>query len=172
MPSEADATNTRIAALEERLARVEAVAEIQNLKSRYAQLVDGRYTREGPKPAAELELLAREIAELFTADGVWDGGKLLGVCEGREAISRRMSEPTLQFSWHYFVKPHIEVDGDRAKATWDLLAPSTSVDGEAFWMSGFEEDEYRRVDGMWLHSHMRLSVVFIAPYEKGWSKRS
>ena len=38
-------------------------------------------------------------------------------------------------------------------------------------MVGVEEDEYVRRDGAWLHSSMRLEVVFMAPYERGWAKR-
>ena len=56
---------------------------------------------------AKLAETARAIAELFTEDAVWDGGKALGVARGREEIAARMREPTLLFSWHFFVKPRI-----------------------------------------------------------------
>jgi hypothetical protein len=39
-------------------------------------------------------------------------------------------------------------------------------------MAGYEDDEYVRVDGDWLHRSMKLSVVFMAPYERGWAKSS
>jgi len=158
-------------ALEARLARVEAVQEIQRLKARYGALVDARYDRDGPRPRAQLEPLAGQIAELFTADAVWDGGAGLGICRGRAAIRERFLEPTLRFSWHYFVKPQIEVAGDRARGTWDLLAPCTTRDGVASWMAGVEDDEYARVDGRWLHSAMKLRVVLFAPHERGWAPR-
>jgi len=160
-----------VRALEARLARVEAEQEIQRLKARYGALVDARYDREGPKPRAELEPLARQIAELFTQDAVWDGGAGLGLCRGRAAIRERFLEPTLSFSWHYFVKPRIEVEGERARGSWDLLAPCTTRDGVASWMAGVEEDEYARVEGRWLHSSMKLRVVFFAPHERGWAPR-
>ena len=160
-----------VRALEARLARVEAEQEIARLKARYGALVDARYGRHGPKPREELEPLARQIAELFTEDAVWDGGAGLGLCRGREAIRGRFLEPTLRFSWHYFVKPRIEVAGDRARGTWDLLAPGTTRDGVATWLAGVEDDEYARVDGVWLHSAMKLRVVFLAPHEQGWAPR-
>ena len=52
----------RVKELEERLAAVEAVQEISNLKARYAELVDSRYTQEGPRPADEIGRIAAERA--------------------------------------------------------------------------------------------------------------
>jgi hypothetical protein len=161
----------RVDELERRLRIVEDVAALQRLKARYGQLADARYDRRGPRAADELERIAGEIAALFTEDAVWDGGPALGCCRGRREIFERMREPTLRFSWHYFVKPNIEVEGDAARGTWDILAPCTSADGTALWMAGFEEDEYRRIDGRWLHSRMRLGVVFMAPHETGWAQQ-
>jgi hypothetical protein len=169
---DAEQLERRVQALEQRLRAVEDVAAIQSLKARYAQLVDARYTRAGPKPPAELAPIATEIAALFSEDAVWDGGTGLGVCSGRPAIRERFLEPTLQFSWHYFVKPRIEVDGDTARGTWDILSPCTTREGRAMWMAGVEEDEYVRRDDAWLHSRMRLEVVFMAPHDRGWAKRS
>jgi hypothetical protein len=160
----------RLEALETRLRAVEDVDEIQRLKARYAQLVDARYTRAGPKPRAEIETIATDIAALFSEDAVWDGGAGLGVCTGREAIRARFLQPTLHFSWHFFLKPRIEVSGDEARGTWDILSPCTTREGRAMWMAGVEEDEYVRSGEGWLHSSMRLDVVFMAPYERGWAR--
>ena len=157
--------------LERRLARLEGEEEIRRLKARYGELVDARYDREGPRPAEEIAPLADEIASLFTEDAVWDGGAGLGLCRGRAAIRERFLAPTLRFSWHYFVKPRIEVEGERARGRWDLLAPCTTREGVAVWMAGVEDDEYARVDGRWLHSAMRLRVVLYAPHARGWAPK-
>lgn len=173
MPTLAD-LETRIARLEGRLRAAEDVQAIARLKARYGALADARYGRDGPVEAPELERLAGEIAALFSEDAEWDGGKVLGVCEGREAIRARMAEPTLRFAWHLFAKPDITVKGDTARATWDVLAPCTLRDGRPFWMAGVEEDEYVRADDAphgWLHSRMRLRVVLFAPHERGWGPR-
>ena len=165
----------RLHELESRLRVVEDIEAIRRLKARYGQLADARYDhdgRTGVKPMHELEPIARELASLFSEDAVWDGGKSLGLCTGREAIYQRMLEPTLSFSWHYFVKPQIQVEGDRAHATWDILAACTTTKNKACWMAGLENDEYVRVDGDWLHSRMSLEVAFMAPYELGWARRS
>jgi hypothetical protein len=158
--------------LEQRVRRLEAAEEIRNLKSRYGSLADARYGRDGVVARPELERIAGELAELFTEDAVWDGGAALGVCHGRPAIRERLLDPTLRFSWHYFVKPRIEVEGDRARATWDVLAPCTTRDGVATWMAGVEDDEYARVGGRWLHRRMRLRTVFFAPHARGWAPGS
>lgn len=167
---DAAALEARLAQLEARVAAAEAVHAIHALKARYAELVDRRYTKGRAREGAELAETAEAIAALFTEDGVWDGGAALGRCEGRAAIVARMREPTLRFSWHFFLKPRIEVEGDRARARWDILSPCTTKDGRPHWMVGTEDDEYARVEGVWLHRRMRLTTVFLAPHATGWEK--
>ncbi len=160
----------RVAALEARLAVTEDVQAIHRLKARYGQLADARYGPDGIVERERLEQIADELVALFSEDATWDGGPGLGLCRGHEEIRQRFLSPTLRFSWHYFVKPHIEVDGDRARGSWDILAPCTSAEGHPMWMSGSEHDEYLRHDGVWVHQSMALSVVFMAPHDKGWSR--
>jgi ketosteroid isomerase-like protein len=164
---------TDATSLERIAARVQALEDadsIRRLKARYAELVDARYERGGPKAPEELARLASAIAALFSEDAVWEGGAL-GTCRGRDAIRERMAAPTLLFSRHYFVNPQLEVAGDRATARWELLAPCTASDGRAMWMAGVEDDEYARVGDAWLHTRMRLAVHFFAPHERGWAFR-
>jgi len=168
--SDGEALQEKLDALEARVRVVEDAQAIQDLKTRYAELVDRRYTRGRPRDAEALADIASQVAALFAPDAVWDGGPALGTCTGRDAIAARMREPTLQFSWHFFLKPRIEVDGDRAKARWDVLSPCTTEDGRPHWMLGTEDDEYRRVDGVWLHQHMKLTAVFLAPHDSGWTR--
>lgn len=171
MPRDILVLQQRVEALEGRLAAVEGTQAIQNLKARYGELADSRYDASGPVGQSELDRIAREIAGLFTEDAVWDGGGGLGVCKGRDAIYERFRAPTLKFSLHYFVKPQIEVDGLRARASWDILAPCTTSEDRPMWMAGREHDEYVNADGTWLHSSMKLSVAFMAPHDRGWAKR-
>ena len=102
---------------------------------------------------------------------MWDGGPQLGVARGRSEIAARLRAPTLAFSWHFFVKPEIEVlSADRARARWDILSPFTSADGTPSWLAGVEDDEYARVGGVWLHASMKLTPVFVAPHATGWTR--
>lgn len=160
-----------LAALRARVERSDAALAIQNLKARYAQLVDERYVRGSVASSEIVAARAEAIAALFTEDGVWDGGAALGVSRGRAEIAARMRAPTLQFSWHFFLKSQIEVHApDRATARWDILSPCTTPDGKPHWMVGFEDDEYVRVSGEWLHARMELTAVFMAPHETGWTR--
>jgi nucleoid-associated protein YgaU len=165
-----DELTQEVAELRVRVEAAEAVQAIHNLKARYAQMVDERYVRGKVAPEEKVAAVAEQIAALFTADGVWDGGPALGVSTGREQIATRMRTPTLLFSWHFFLKPQIHVEGDCARARWDILSPCTTRDSKPNWMVGFEDDEYRRVEGAWLHAHMKLTTVFLAPHETGWQK--
>jgi len=160
----------RIEALEAKLARVEGHQAITNLKSEYGALADARYTRKGPKPQTEVDELAVRLADLFTEDAVWDAGGGLGRCEGREAIRERFARPTLQYAWHFFVKPDLRIEGAKARGVWDVFALCTTVEARAMWMVGVEHDEYACVDGRWLHRRMQLDAKLMAPYDGGWSR--
>jgi SnoaL-like domain len=159
-----------VAELGRRVDHAEAILEIQALKARYGDLVDQRFAGGRPVDHDALQRAAQAAADLFSPDGVWDGGPGLGRQVGRAAIASRLASPTLSFSRHLFVKPRIEVDGERAQGRWDLLSPCQRSDGSSWWMCGFEDDEYVRVDGIWLHQSMRLTTVFMTRVEPGWEK--
>jgi hypothetical protein len=158
-------------ALRVRVEATEAVLAIHDLKARYGDLIDRRFARGAMRDDATVAALAEEIADTFVADGVWDGGKALGVARGRAQIVERMRTSTLVFSRHFFVKPQITVHGDRAVGRWDILSPCTTPDGTAHWMCGWEDDTYVRDGaGVWRHESMRLTTVFVAPATEGWSR--
>ena len=161
----------RIQALEARLLALEDAEAIRQLKARYGELVDSRFGDEGLLEADRVAGIADEIAALFTVDAVWDGAAL-GMSRGREEIRTRFLESTLTFSWHFFVKPQIEVAGDTATGRWDILSPCTMPGDRPFWMVGVEDDRYEREDGVWKHQSMSLRVVFMSPYDRGWAKNA
>ena len=160
----------RLRVLESRVAELEGYRAILDLKSRYGTLADARYSRKGPQPQSTIDEIAEEMASLFTEDAVWEGGGPLGTATGRDEIRDRFRAPTLQYSWHFFVKPHVRVEGDRAFGTWDVLAMMTTLEERALWMVGVEHDEYRFEGGAWLHSKMRLDSQLMAPYDRGWAR--
>ena len=161
----------QVADLRARVEAAEGALAVQALKARYADLVDARYAGGAPVGPERLAELAEAIADLFTADAVWDGGPALGVAEGREAIAARMRTPTLLFSRHLFVSPRIRVHGHRAEARWELLSPCTTADGTPRWLCGYEDDEYEQgEDGRWRHRRMVLTTVFLARADEGWQK--
>ncbi len=134
--------------------------------------MDERYTRKGPKPQADLDGLAEQLCDLFTGDAIWEAGGELGTAEGRTALYERFRKPALAYSWHFFVKPEIKVEVDRASGRWDVLAMMTTTAGRAMWMVGVEHDEYAYVGGRWLHTRMKLDSQLMAPYDRGWGPRA
>jgi len=160
----------RVERLEQRLDAAESVLALHDLKSRYGDLVDARFSQGavvGPELLADL---VGRAAALFTEDGIWDGGPGLGMARGRSEIAARLAAPTLVFSRHLFVRPQIRVEGERATGRWELLSPCTRPDGTSLWMSGYEDDVYERVDGVWLHRSMTLTTMFVSPAGTGWPR--
>jgi SnoaL-like domain len=155
--------------LRRRLDDCEAVLELQALKARYGELVDRRHRGGDLADDREMTELAGRTALLFTEDGIWDGGPGLGVVNGRQAIAERLRRSTLSFARHLFVNPRIEVNGETARGRWDLLSPCRRADGTSYWMCGYEDDEYARVGGTWLHRSMKLTTVFMSPVGEGWT---
>lgn len=148
------------AGIEREVARLVAVEAIARLKADYARLVDGR---ESP----------REIAAMFTEDGVWDGQERFGVVRGRDELFRYFDEVRahVTWPWHNMVAPSIEVADDLATATahWYLWMPCT-IDGRALWLAGrYEDDLVREADGQWRFRRMLLHVEALTPYERGWA---
>jgi len=151
----------RLKELESRIGRLEAIEAIKTLKARYAAACDDNYNPEG-------------IGKLFTEDAVWYGEENFGTHKGREAIKAFFAEVSkdIEFAVHYFVQPIIEVSpkGDTATGRWYLWQAATMKGGRAVWLAGLEYDKYRKIDGQWLQSDMRLEIFFLTPYEEGWHK--
>jgi len=156
--------------LTRRVEATESVLAIHALKARYAGLVDERFSKGRRVAEKRLTRIAKDVALLFTPQGVWDGGRGLGVARGRAEIAEMLAQPTLDFSRHFFVQPQIHVNGAEGSARWDLLSPCRRSDGTSYWMCGFEDDEYERVHGSWLFGSMRLTTVFMSPIGEGWDK--
>jgi hypothetical protein len=159
-----------VSALRRRVETTEAVLGLQALKARYGELVDQRFSGGRVVDVDSLRHISDHIAGLFAEDGIWDGGPGLGRHVGRAAIAAQLRRPTLTFSRHLFVKPRIDVEGDRARGRWDLLCPCVRPDGSSWWMCGVEDDEYVRINGTWLHQSMTMTTVFMVPVAEGWTK--
>jgi ketosteroid isomerase-like protein len=149
----------RLAALERRLQALEDVEALRNLKARYAALCDAGYDADG-------------IAALFTEDGVWES-KGVGPFVGREAIRGffRGASSIYSFAIHYALNGRIEVSGDSARAQYYSFMPCTLAGtGRAMWRAGTDDEEYRRVDGLWMYRRKSSAPFFFTPFEDGWAK--
>jgi ketosteroid isomerase-like protein len=149
-----------LAGLERRLRVLEDIEAIKQLKFRYADACDRGYDFD-------------TLASLFTEDAVWDGG-LFGRHEGREAIREffRGVSSDIPFAIHYMMNPIISVDGDEASGQWYLFQTCTFADGNtAIWGAARYDEQYRRIDGEWMFSHLNLISSFWTPFDEGWVKR-
>lgn len=136
--------------LESRIARLEAIQSIQQLKAIalfHADRKDGK-----------------ALADLFTEDGVLIGA--FQKHEGRAMIAKHVQ--FWPFAVHYVMNPIINLDGDRATGLWYWLRPQLAHDDEAYWAAGWYEDDYAKVNGEWKFKLVRIINFFYAPYAKGW----
>lgn len=151
----------RLEALERRVRQFEDLEAIRRLKYAYAAACDDRYNPERMLP-------------LFTEDAVWDGGADFGVHRGHAELRKFFTEVSqnIQFAVHHFLQPEIDIDADgvHARGKWYLWQACTFRGDAGAWISGLEHDRYRKIDGRWLMSEMRLELFFMTPYEDGWHK--
>jgi len=111
---------------------------------------------------------------LFTEDGVWDGGRTFGLAEGKSAIRKHFdgAGKRISIARHQVMNPIIEVDDDSATGHWLLFQPCTDAgSGKAVWLAATYTDQYKKVDGCWLISHLSIEVAFFSSYEKGWAEQ-
>ncbi len=150
--------------LETRIAKIEAVQDIQALKARYADACDNQYD---PKRMRE---------EIFTSDAVWHADPF-GTFEGIDAICEFFAGVSSQITWalHYMIAPEIEVDDDveNARGTWYIWMPFTGASDQgprAAWIAGRYDETYRREPAGWRISNLKADIQIMSPYEDGWAK--
>jgi ketosteroid isomerase-like protein len=149
--------STDLVELERRIQRLEDIEAIKTLKARYADACDRNY---------DVDVLA----SLFAEDAIWDGG-LFGVHAGREAIRSffQGASSDIPFAVHYMMNPIIEVDGDEATGEWYLFQTCTFAEGnQAIFGAARYDERYRRINGNWKFSHLKLVSLFWTPFDKGW----
>lgn len=159
--------------IEERLRLVEDYEAIKQLKAFYAKCADSKYTDDHRrKPQAEIDAITRhQVDTVFTEDGIWDGGAQFGEIRGRDAIFAHLRSGRWTFSMHYFLNPHIELQGDRAHATWMLWQPCTFENGNrSMLMSATTEDDYVRTPSGWQMQRYRFILKFLVPHGQPWSE--
>jgi hypothetical protein len=137
---------------QQRLAQLEAIEAIKQLKYRYCAYCDDKYNPSG-------------IAALFTEDGIWEG-ESFGRHVGRAAITAHFQRVSgeIVFAAHLALNPIIEVDDDTATGKWRLIIPATVITSgikEARWLWGAYDDHYVRVDGVWMFKRLSFPSIFI-----------
>lgn len=157
--------------LEDRVARLEAIEDIRRLKARYAELADAKYVRNPHRKKAgrDLEEAVAAQAACFTEDVEWDAGPF-GTLLGRAALAESFAAKPFWFTLHGYMNPVIDVDGDMASGRWlHWLLVSHEGTARATHMMAYSNERYRRVDGAWQISHMRLDILFDVPFGAPWT---
>jgi len=95
---------------------------------------------------------AKEFADLFTTDGVFEVQHANEQAQGHEEL-REVAEHIANFDTtclaHFALNPVITIDDDTATGRWFNIIIIESTDGRVEWGHSKYDDVYRRVDGEW-----------------------
>ena len=158
--------------LEDRIARLEAIEAIKQMKAHYARCADAKYTEDHRrKPQGEFDDIAHDQACVFTEDALWDNG-LFGRFEGRQAIWEFLRATPWKFSVHMFMNPLIQIHGDTATGSWVIWEVATlEKSDQAVFLSATLDDDYVNLDGRWYTRRTRMTNRFMTPFHEPWTVR-
>lgn len=150
--------------LEQRIQIIEDRDEIAKLQARYIDYNDGGWngpTHQHPEA----------VANLFVADGVWEGPSGTGRAEGQQAIVELFkSFAAVPFIIHCITNPLIDIDGDTAHAEWHAIIPTKMPGDVALWTIGKYINDYVRTAEGWKYKTLFFEAATITPYDLGWAK--
>lgn len=144
--------------LQQRIAELEDIEAIKRLKYLYAEIADDDHNPD-------------RVIELFVEDGIWEGGQF-GFAQGRDDIHTLWQgfREFIDFSQHNISNARVEVNGDRATATFYLWGPYRIREtGEEYLLTGTYRDDFVKIDGVWYFEHLRFTPRLWAPLHEGWS---
>ena len=131
--------------LEARIARLEDIEAIKQLKATYCDICDDNHN-------------PGRIVQIFTKDGVWEG-KGIAKATGHGEIGKLFERfrDTISFSQHMVQNPIIEIQGDEASATWYFLGAFTMRQhDQGLWQACRYHEKYRRTADGWKISHLQV----------------
>jgi ketosteroid isomerase-like protein len=155
------------ATLEERVARCEDRARIEELRADYCFLVDDRRFDE-------------LVDQRFAPDAVCDFRARSGaiaplVSHGREEIRaffKQVVDVLLKDMCHTVHNHRVAIAGDHASGDcYFELTARDGTTGEAVVGTGRYVDRYRRAGGCWLFAERRAELFYVAPLAEGWVRR-
>jgi hypothetical protein len=150
---------SELAAMRDRLKRLEALEAIRDLKARYARGSDAVLRGGGREQAVAL-------ANLFTEDATGDYGAF-GQFSGRASLQHAFEVVIPSgFTWstHLILSSVLDVHGDTGEGTWYFVVhaqPRSPENAPMTTFYGHYEEKYRKVNGAWKIAALRLH--FSAP---------
>lgn len=155
-------SSSELAALLARLDDLESREAIQGLMVSYMAAADAK---EGK---------GEKVARLFTEDGKWQSvgphGNPGWAAEGRAALVKKFDRNVdrMPFSAHFVTNSAVQLSGDTARGQFMYFQACTYRGDQPLWIAGSYDNDFRRVDGQWFISYMRVHNFFTTPYDKGW----
>lgn len=142
---------------------LEDVYEIQKLKARYADAVDGGWT-------GAVAHDADAVIALFVPEGVWDSGAF-GGGQGHDGIRAYMAtgEAIMPFAFHHITSPLIEVEGDRARARWHAML-AVDAEGQAKLHVGVYDDTMVRTPDGWRFERLQFTLSATTDLPVNWTR--
>lgn len=155
-------TDDQFIDLEERIARLEALEEIRQLKHVYQDGVDTRWNTEKEN---DIEGFVHRV---FTDDVVFiapidDDGAMAHV-EGHRALVDFLTEHHRRsvFSIHIVGNDILEVSGGEARGQWSVLVPGAGPEGSSWYAARYVET-YRRTSSGWRIASSEQFVALNTP---------
>ena len=150
--------------VEARLARLEDIEAIKNLKARYAYYCDHGYDADG-------------MASLFVEDSLWMSNEF-GTYHGRQEIHAFQSRISSEILWalHFMICPVVNIsdDGETASGSFYLIEFATMTRAsdpkttDAVVMSAIYNDAFVRENGEWRFKTVSVEFHQVSDLEKGW----
>lgn len=138
--------------LEQRLADLEAIEAIRQLKARYCAACDDDHNPD-------------TLATLFHDDAVWEAtsnGRFEGIEAIRGFFAGLRASGRIRRSAHHAINPIIEVHGDAAIGHWRLIMLYStrlpSGDVQHLRIIGWYRESYRRHEGEWRFQSLYCEV--------------
>jgi hypothetical protein len=158
----------RIAALEQELARLDAVRAVQNLMGRYTVNFSPKYMHR----ALDFYALDRPDVSVEIADrGVYVGAEALRKLFGTQ-FAMSLNGNLLV---HYLATPMIEVaaDGGSARGVWrspgiEAVVPAAGGKPVPLWSFGAYAVDFIRQNSSWKILHLHWFRTIKCSYEKAW----
>ena len=151
--------------LEARMHQLESENAVRACMNRYMVLCD----------ALDARTPLDELAELFSADAIWEGkgakyAQSFGGYRGREAIRAMfagyMTEPAhFVLNVHFLCSELIRVEGDEANGSWVMLQTSTFASGTSHLNAARLTVRFREEQGVWRMAHFQTENLFGRPVE-------
>lgn len=146
------ANRNTVEKLENRLRTVEDIEAIKKLQTNYVNHIQ----------RADYDT----IEEFFTEEATFIAGKSN---QGKADIGRRFREDIgtyhLGKEGCVLIQPVINVDGDKATGTWTMyfLYAHPHTRQSLFWVLGYYDMEYTRVNGQWKISYLKHTAALMPP---------